>query len=86
MSHSYVSNLMHCTFATKERFPILKSELESRLWPYIGGIARENKMKPLSKLLDTVAVVNEWLTESQSFQPSVPRTVDFTFKSHHSKC
>jgi hypothetical protein len=54
--------------------------------PHIGGIARENKMKPLSKLLDTVAVVNEWLTESQSFQPSVPRTVDFTFKSQHSKC
>ena len=48
MSHSYVSNLMHCTFATKERFPFINSELEARLWPYIGGIARANKMKPLS--------------------------------------
>jgi putative transposase len=45
MSHSYVSNLMHCTFSTKERYPFIDSELESRLWPYIGGIARTNRMK-----------------------------------------
>jgi len=48
MSHSYVSNLVHCTFSTKERFPIIDSELEKRLWPYIGGIARENRMKALA--------------------------------------
>ena len=48
MSHSYIINLMHCTFSTKERFPFIDAELESRLWPYIGGIARENKMKALS--------------------------------------
>ena len=27
MSHSYVSNLMHCTFSTKERYPFINSEL-----------------------------------------------------------
>lgn len=48
MPHSYVSNLMHCTFSTIERFPFIDQELESRLWPYIGGIARENSMKALS--------------------------------------
>lgn len=48
MSHSYVSNLMHCTFSTKDRYPFIDSDLESRLWPYIGGIARENRMKALS--------------------------------------
>ena len=48
MSHSYVSNFMHCTFSTKDRRPIIDSELESRLWPYIGGIARENRMKALA--------------------------------------
>jgi len=48
MSHSYVSNIMHCTFSTKERFPFIDSELESRLWPYLGGIARENRMKALA--------------------------------------
>jgi putative transposase len=48
MSHSYISNLMHCTFGTKQRCPFIEPELESRLWPYIGGIARENKIKPLA--------------------------------------
>jgi putative transposase len=48
MSHAYVSNFMHCTFSTKERYPFIDSELETRLWPYIGGIARKNKMTPLA--------------------------------------
>ena len=48
MSHSYVSNLMHCTFSTKGRYPCIDSDLESRLWPYLGGIARENRMKALA--------------------------------------
>lgn len=48
MSHSYVSNLMHCTFSTKDRFPMIDPELESRLWPYLGGIARENRIKAIS--------------------------------------
>src|SRR5216684_3020165 len=48
MPHSYVSNLMHYIFSTKERFPFIDPELESRLWPYLGGIARENGMKALA--------------------------------------
>jgi len=48
MPHSYVSNLMHCTFSTKERYPMIDAELEARLFPYIGGIARENHMKALA--------------------------------------
>jgi putative transposase len=48
MPHSYVSNLMHCTFSTKERYGWIDSELEGRLWPYIGGIARENRMRALA--------------------------------------
>jgi len=48
MSHAYVSNLMHCTFGTKDRYPFIDSELESRLWPYLGGIARENRIKALA--------------------------------------
>jgi len=39
---------MHCTFSTKERYPWIDSELEQNLWPYIGGIARENRMKALA--------------------------------------
>jgi putative transposase len=48
VSHSYVSNLMHCTFSTKDRYPFIDSDLESHLWPYLGGIARENRMKALA--------------------------------------
>src|SRR5882672_5011904 len=48
MPHSYVSNLVHYIFSTKEWFPFIDGELESRLWPYIGGIARENGMKALA--------------------------------------
>lgn len=45
MSHSFVNQLLHCVFSTKERRPMINSELETRLFPYMGGIARENKMK-----------------------------------------
>jgi REP-associated tyrosine transposase len=48
MPHSYVTSLMHCTFSTRERYPFIDSELELRLWPYIGGVARENRMKALA--------------------------------------
>jgi len=39
---------MHCVFSTKERRPMITPELQSRLFQYIGGIARENKIKLLS--------------------------------------
>ena len=48
MPHSYVSNLVHYIFSTKERLPFIDQELESRLWPYMGGIARENGMRALA--------------------------------------
>ena len=38
---------MHVVFSTKERRPWLTSDIQERLWPYFGGIARENKMKAL---------------------------------------
>ena len=48
MPHSYVCDLVHYIFGTKERFPFIDHELELRLWPYIGGIARDNGMKALA--------------------------------------
>ncbi len=48
MSHSFISQLMHCVFSTKERRPMITPELQPRLFQYIGGIARENKIKLLS--------------------------------------
>lgn len=45
--HSFVSCLMHCVFSTKERRKLITPDLQERLYPYLGGIARENKMKAL---------------------------------------
>jgi len=46
--HSFNSCLMHCVFSTKERRPFLTTVIRERLWPYLGGIARENGMKALA--------------------------------------
>lgn len=46
--HSFNSCLMHCVFSAKERRPFLTAAIRARLWPYLGGIARENGMKALA--------------------------------------
>jgi putative transposase len=46
--HSFNSVLIHCVWSTKKREPALNLDLRDRLWPYLGGIARENKMKALA--------------------------------------
>jgi REP element-mobilizing transposase RayT len=46
-SMSCVSSCFHCVFSTKERRPLIKPELRERLWPFLGGIARQNKMKAI---------------------------------------
>jgi len=48
MSHSFINSLHHCVFSTKERRPMITPELQARLFQYIGGIARENKIKLLA--------------------------------------
>lgn len=48
MSHSYISAYYHCVFSTKERRKQIDEALQGRLWPYLGGIARENRMSALS--------------------------------------
>ncbi|XZE44930.1 IS200/IS605 family transposase [Pirellulaceae bacterium SH467] len=45
--HSYISCLLHIVFATKDRTPWLSAEVANQLWPYLGGVARESKMKAL---------------------------------------
>lgn len=48
MSHSYISSYYHCVFSTKERRRQIDQALQERLWPYLGGIARANRMKTLA--------------------------------------
>jgi REP element-mobilizing transposase RayT len=47
MGHSFTSSLYHCTFSTKGRRPLITADLGVRLWPFMGGIAKENGMKAL---------------------------------------
>src|ERR1019366_598427 len=44
---SYISSYFHCVFSTKERRRLITPELRDRLWPFLGGIARQNKMKAI---------------------------------------
>ncbi|MEP6822214.1 MAG: IS200/IS605 family transposase [Chthoniobacterales bacterium] len=46
--HSLTNCLVHCVFSTKNRAPILTVEIRGRLWPYLGGIARENGVRALA--------------------------------------
>src|ERR1700686_954646 len=46
--HSFTISLHHCVFGTKGREPLLTPAIRERLWPYLGGIARENGMKALA--------------------------------------
>ena len=39
---------MHCVFSTKERRKLITPQVQRRLWPYMGGMARENNMKALA--------------------------------------
>ncbi len=48
MPQSLINQMLHCVFSTKERLKIITPELASRLYPYFGGIARENKIKLLA--------------------------------------
>jgi len=42
---SYISSYFYCVFSTKERRRLIVPELRDRLRLFLGGIARQNKMK-----------------------------------------
>lgn len=46
--HSFNNSVHHCVFATKGREALLSPDIRERLWPYLGGVARENGMKALA--------------------------------------
>jgi putative transposase len=47
MANTYSALHYHVIFSTKNREAWIRQECEERMWAYLGGIARENKMKPL---------------------------------------
>jgi putative transposase len=47
MANTYTSLHYHFVFSTKNRERWITPDIEQRLWAYLGGIAKENKMTPL---------------------------------------
>jgi putative transposase len=45
MANSYISIYVHYVFSTKNRLPLIRPDMQERLWSYMGGIARNNHMK-----------------------------------------
>jgi len=45
MANTFTSLHYHVIFSTKNREPWIRPEIESRVWAYLGGIARENDVK-----------------------------------------
>lgn len=41
MPSAYTQNFYHTVFSTKERAKLITPELESRLYPFLGGIVRD---------------------------------------------
>ena len=47
MANSYINCLVHVVFSTKGRRRELSPQVRDRLWPYLGGLARERGLKAL---------------------------------------
>ena len=47
MPHTFTNLLTHIVFSTKERAPLIDSDLKPKLHAYMGGIVRELKGTPL---------------------------------------
>ena len=47
MANTYSHLYYHLVFSTKKRTPWITSDIEQRIWAYLGGIARKNNMTAL---------------------------------------
>lgn len=45
MTRAFTQLYFHATFSTRQRAPLISSELESKLFPVIGGIVRDLRCK-----------------------------------------
>lgn len=43
MPSAYTQNFYHTVFSTKQRIPLITPELEASLYPFIGGILRDER-------------------------------------------
>jgi len=47
MANTFTSLHYHLIFSTKNREPWIENGIEQRVWSFLGGIARQNGMKPI---------------------------------------
>ncbi|HEV2392111.1 MAG TPA: IS200/IS605 family transposase [Verrucomicrobiae bacterium] len=47
MANTFTSLHYHIVFSTKNRETWIRQDAQERVWDYLGGIARENDLKPL---------------------------------------
>ena len=47
MSHTYVQNLVHVVFSTKERRKLIPLAFRAKLWAYMAGVCSKEKIVPL---------------------------------------
>jgi putative transposase len=48
MAHSFTSLNIHFVFSTKNRKCLIDDQIKSRLWEYMGGIAKQQNMKAIA--------------------------------------
>ncbi|HPU31134.1 MAG TPA: IS200/IS605 family transposase [Phycisphaerae bacterium] len=65
MPGAYARILFHVTFSTKGRARLITPDLQSRLYPYIGGIIREEKgvLYEIGGIGNHVHLLFSWRTE-----------------------
>jgi putative transposase len=44
LSHTYAQNVLHIVFSTKERRPLMAKEFQPRMWSYVGGICKAERI------------------------------------------
>ena len=47
MAHTYTNLLTHALFSTKDRQPLIRTEMKSDLYAYLGGIITNLRGKPV---------------------------------------
>ena len=44
MSHTYVQNLLHVVFSTKDRKKLIAPESQARLWAFLAGVCKRESI------------------------------------------
>ena len=81
MGQTYASLYVHLVFSTKNREPAIHPDIRKRVWRYLGGIARKEKMKAIE-----VGGTADHVHALLSLKPTIaPATIVQILKGNSSK-